>query len=159
MKLKLNATLKVFLFLLCTSLLFGQGANMKETRIPTDGPGRPLSVIAGWNGSSYYPLGMSGAIFTRFRSIHVWDVSSSTPSAYAVPAAYRASGMTITNTNSSSYMAVWFALADNVSGATTPDTFYVAPSSFSYLPVQADSFYILQVSSAPEVEVQYGTVD
>jgi hypothetical protein len=146
--------------LLCT-MVYSQ-TPVKNSTIPVDRNGKPVSVEYFWDdpSSTFKPVGSGTAVFDRMDCQYVTDVSTDLGSASALnlTSTFEGSGVVVRNF-STNYMKVWFDMASNPTGASAPDTFWVPSGGSTYFPLKADSVYIVESATAPNVQVEQGRVD
>lgn len=160
---RLFSFLLALLVFICSS--FAQPSNTTrpdgttKTTFPTDRNSRGVSVPYFWDSASntYKPMGASQVIFSRMDAQHVTDVSNSAWSTITLASGFKDAGVVVANQGSTILM-ITFDLASTATGAAY-DTFYVAAGTTAFFPVNADTLYAKEAASAPELEVQQGTVD
>ncbi len=148
-------------FLLLVSCVTAQPSTIPgRQKFPTDVNGHEVSVVYAWDAASqsFKPTGPATVIFDRMDGQNVWNVDTSTPSALNLTSTFESYGVLVKN-HGSATLAIWFDLASNPTGASSPDTFFVGSGSSAFFPVSADSVYSLEKSTAPELEIQQGRVE
>lgn len=130
-----------------------------KTTFPTDRNSRGVAVPYFWDSASntYKPVGASQVIFSRMDTQHITDVSNSAWSTVTLASGFKDAGGVI-NWTGSGYLMVMFDLGSSATGVAY-DTFFVSPGAQAFIPISADTMYVKESATAPELEIQQGKVD